>query len=583
MSGNPPAAGTSRPIQLLSLNRRHRSLVLYGLVQAGAAMIVTATAGLTSERITLFLDDGRPLVSHSPAIAWTIALLLISAMTYALAGATRGPLWLRLLAATVVSGLLLLFGWGLGALPWVALPTAIAFAYPLWRGSHPVPDTPGWKDLFILAAIVSSAWCLAVAFGLRPEGYGVVGGLYFGAAQLLAFAAFLPMTLLLLSGLDLAELAKTAGGLLSDACSRASHWAVPLTLFGVSAAKAGFYVWRGEWGQPGSWNALALFAVVFVGITLRAPARWLAFTPQFKHWLVLTGIVLVVPVGAVAAIALGKGAIGTESAGPLLIGSLGPMWLAFAGLMALRPQGRPFALFTALLGSWVLLSIGLAPLSQLAFGRSLPGIGLRELDVGTALLFLTWSVVLLVRGKSSPLAPTALTVTFFLSCGFVLDQLLNRDIKVAELYTVLQALSFLIVRQVVARPKRAWLRVLPWLVIAVMIVHSLWDSAIPDGAMQMVKFAILTIAVVWDMLMSEERLGGAERMGAERPARLFLYLGVLTWAIAQLVFAEGGEGAEEFEMEPLLLFGFLIIGTPRVFHLFMAEIRDKLHPERRQL
>ncbi|TMV48040.1 hypothetical protein FE783_18950 [Paenibacillus mesophilus] len=575
MSSNPSPAGSSRPIHLLSLDRHHRSLVLYGLIQAAAAMIVTYASGLTRERISLTLIDGQEVVSHSPVIVLLIALLLMSAMTYALAGATRGALWLRIPVAAIVSCLMLVLGWGLGTLAWIAVPALLAFGYVLWRGFNPLPHHPGLKDLAIIAAIVAAAWTLAVAFGLRPEGLGAIGSLYLGIAQLIAVASFLPMTLLLLSGLDLAELSKVAAGKISEACSRLGNRVVVLTLLLASAGKIAFYCWRGEWGSISSWLAMALFTAALIGLTVRAPRHALEFTPQFKHWLALTGLVLTVPVGAILILIVGGGAIDTEAAGPLLLGSIGPLWLLFAAILAIRPGGRPFALFSALLGSWALLSIGLAPLSQLAFGSAVPGLGLRELDAGTAIFFLVWSVMLLVRGKSSPMAATALTATFFLSCGYVLDQLFNREVKVAEMYTVLQALSYSIVRQLMTRTKkRVWLQILPWLIIIVMLVHSQLDSGILDGVMQFIKISIITVAVVWDMLMSEDRLGGAEHLGPDRPARLLLYLGFVTWSVAQLVFAEGGDGAAELEMEPLILFGFLIIGTPRVFHHFMAELRS---------
>lgn len=575
MSSNPSPAGSSRPIHLLSLDRHHRSLVLYGLIQAAAAMIVTYASGLTRERISLTLTDGQEVVSHSPVIVLLIALLLISAMTYALAGATRGALWLRIPVAAIVSGLLLILGWGLGTLAWTALPAVLAFGYVLWRGFNPLPHHPDLKDLVIIATIVAAAWTLAVSLGLRPDGLGAIGSLYFGIAQLIAVASFLPMTLLLLSGLDLAELSKVAAGKISEACLRLGNRVVVMTLLLASAGKIAFYSWRGEWGSISSWLAMALFTAALIGLAVRASRHALEFTPQFKHWLALTGLVLTVPVGAILILIVGGGAINTEAVGPILLGSIGPLWLLFAAILAIRPGGRPFALFSALLGAWALLSIGLAPLSQLAFGRAVPGLGLRELDAGTAIFFLVWSVMLLVRGKSSPMAATALTATFFLSCGYVLDQLFNREVKVAEMYTVLQALSYLIVRQLITRTKkRVWLQILPWLIIIVMLVHSQLDSGFLDGVMQFIKIAIITVAVVWDMLMSEDRLGGAEQLGPDRPARLLLYLGFVTWSVAQLVFAEGGDGAAELEMEPLILFGFLIIGTPRVFHHFMAEIRS---------
>gem|GEM_PF-4377325 len=76
--------------------------------------------------------------------------------------------------------------------------------------------------------------------------------------------------------------------------------------------------------------------------------------------------------------------------------------------------------------------------------------------------------------------------------------------------------------------------------------------------------------------MSEEKIRGEKSIGPNQPGLLFLYLGVVTWTVVQVVYAKTTNGAAVLEWEPILLFGFLIVGIPWVLYLILREIKTKL-------
>src|SRR5688500_12096104 len=110
----------------------------------------------------------------------------------------------------------------------------------------------------------------------------------------------------------------------------------------------------------------------------------------------------------------------------------------------------------------------------------------------------------------------------------------------------------------------------------IMLVHSIWSGILPDGVMNSVKLAILTIAMLWDILMSEEKISGKKIIGPHQPGLLFVYLGVVTWTVAQVVYAKTGKDVAFLEWEPVLLFAFLSLGIPGFLFLLLMEIKTKL-------
>ncbi|HET7560568.1 MAG TPA: hypothetical protein VFK80_11465 [Limnochordia bacterium] len=236
---------------------------------------------------------------------------------------------------------------------------------------------------------------------------------------------------------------------------------------------------------------------------------------------------------------------------------------------------RPFAVFTLLAGLWVTLSIGLQPLAERLWGVQATGLGLRHVDALSAVGFALFGGRLLVRRRRSHWVPLALTATLFLDAGYVLEQMLQAHVAVAELYVVLQAAGFLLVRQVAERRSFGWRRLAPWLVVAAVFLLSRLHGGLADALGQFVQTDVIAAAIIWDLLMSEERLGARRPGGSlSRPGRLLLYLGYVTWSVAQLVYAGTGAGTEALALEPVLALGFVVFGMPRVLHGFLAHLRS---------
>lgn len=586
----------TRPIHWSSLPRHHRRLLLYGIAQAAAATLVTGLGWLPLRRVALGLPGQPPLFEHSPVFIVLTAVLLAAAAVYALVGATRAALWLRLLAALAVAGLLLDLGATLRVEGVVALPILAAVVYALWRGQPEDEARPFWSDVAVLGALVALVWVLCTFLSQRPPGLGPLGALYQGVAGLVTVASFLPVPLLLLSGLDLAELAQSlaqrlsaaVGGAAVGAAASSASAADPaegrralLALLVLSAAKIAFYVWHDRPLRPDSgWLAVLAFLLACAAVYRFAPAEALEVEPRFGHWLGMAAVALLVPLGlAVVVLAGGQHQL-IPRIGSITLAAVGPLWLAAAAALTLRTAYRPTALLFGFAGLWVTLSVGLAPLSQLATGHVWRGLAARDLDLWTAVAFTAWSGWLLAHRRGSRLAVPALAVSIFLDCGFVLDRLLNAQVEVAELYAAVQAALFLAAAGFGGLTRRGPARAVPWAVAAALVAVAVLRPPLGASAEEVVIGAVLAMAILWDLLSSEHRMGGLHATRhAARPGRLMLYVAYATWVVAQLVFADTGSGDRVLALAPLFGLGYIIFGAPRVFLAFLAGGREPARAE----
>ncbi|MFJ5717602.1 hypothetical protein [Neobacillus sp. NPDC093127] len=560
---------------LLLLNRHHQSLFLYGLIQIAAAVIISSLSWTTKEQ--LILPETKEVFSHPTLIVLFIAVLLINAMVFALIGATYGALWFRLGITSIVAILLLVFGWRIGAFSFIVLPVVFIVGYVIWRGSRPIADRPTVKDLVILYSIMIIGWFLVVVFGIRVKDMSIFVTLYFGISQLLVFASILPIPQILMSGVDLADLTHTVVERITSLCARMGNHGVIVALLATSMVKVGFIVWNGGLSSFSSWIMPGIFLLCFVCIVLFCPKQLLDFKPQFKHWLFLTGFIFPIPIGFFLIFVMLGGYVSTDSVGPLLIAGIGPIGLILSGVLAFFPKKRPFSIFIMLMAIWALLTFSFDPLCKLIFGTGMKGLNLWDLDGIAATFFILWSIWLLYQRKSSTLLATALKFSLFLSGCFLLDQMLNQQFAIAELYSVFQILTYLAIYQFIASPKHLrWSQVLLWLVSIVLLVHCIWIKIFPDGLINIIMIMILIVSMLWDVLIADEKITGKKVNGSYRLGLLFLYLGVATWTIAQIVFAKTGKGTAVLEWEPLLLLGLFVVGMPWVFYSFLIEIKTKL-------
>ena len=170
-----------------------------------------------------------------------------------------------------------------------------------------------------------------------------------------------------------------------------------------------------------------------------------------------------------------------------------------------------------------MITFSFAPLCKLIFGITVDGLNLWYLDGIAAIIFILWSIGLLYQRKSSILLSTALKFSLFLSGCFMLDQMLNQKFVIAELYTVFQVLTYLAIHQLIVRPKQLrWSQVLLWLVVIVLLIHSLWIRIFPDEFINMITIMILIISMLWDVLIADEKITGNKIDGPDRLGILFL-------------------------------------------------------------
>ena len=341
--------------------------------------------------------------------------------------------------------------------------------------------------------------------------------------------------------------------------------------------KVGFLIWRGGWSSLGSWIVTGIFLLCITCIILFTPKQLLSFKPQFKHWLFLTGFIFPIPIGAIILFVMFGGHVSIDTVGSTLIGGIGPIGLILAGVLAFFPKKRPFSIFITLMAIWALLTFSFAPLGQLVYGLTVEGLNIWDLDGMTAIIFILWSIWLHYQRKSSILLFTALKFSLFLSGCFMLDQMLNHNFVIAELYSVFQALTYLAIHQVIIRPKGLrWSQVFLWLVVIVLFIHSLWIKIFPDEFIKTITIVILMISMIWSVIIADEQITGKKINGPDRLSLLFLNLGVAMWTMAQIVFAKTGKGTSVLEWEHFLLLGLLVIGVPWVIYNFIFEIKAKL-------
>ena len=564
-----------RPNLLAALQLHHKYLFLFGLTLVILAMLTPAFSGLLKKQIILPYSNG--MFSHPPFIIIFVALLLLSAMTFALIGASHGNFLTRFVTISIVVILLLFFGDRLLAANFILLPVFFVMGYLLWRGSNPIPGHPTLKDILIIFFSILIIWVIAYVVGIIFFDMGVMVTMYLGISQLVGFAAFLPMPLIILSGVDLANVTDKVVEKISIFSNRWGNHMVLTILLATSIVKLGFNLWKIEWHSISSIIFSIIFLVIVMTLVKYTPKQLLEFKPRFKDWIILTAMIQPVPLGIAMILIMIGFPIPIDSGSNLLTVAIGPISLVLAGILFFFQKIRPFSIFITIMGVWIMLTFSLKMTGSLLFDTTFDGLTLWGLDGVTAFIFIIWSAVLLYQRKTSALVPTALKFSIFLSCCFVINQLLTNQVAIAELYTLSQVLTFLVVHQFIARPKQAWWsQALPWLLVVIMFAHNVWSGVFPNGVMSTIKIGILTIAMLWDILMSEEKIRGEKVIGPKRPGLLFIYLGYVIWTLAQVIYAKTGKGSAVFEWEPMLLFGFLFIGIPWVMYLMVKEVKGKL-------
>ncbi|MFP7298236.1 hypothetical protein [Neobacillus niacini] len=557
---------------LSALQPHHKSLLLYGLTLVIIATVIPSLSVLFKEQLIL-LPYSNGMVSHPVPIILFVAILLISAMTFVLIGATHGHFLTRFTAISIVAILLLFLSQSFLAVNFILLPIFFIIGYLLWRGSHPLPGHPTVKDIQIIFFSVFICWGIVNIVGTFLLEMGVMVTIYIGVTQLIAFAVILPIPLIILSGVELANVSDMVVEKIAIFSNSLGKQVVLILLFITSLVKLGFNLWKIEWHSISSLFFSFIFLIFIFFIVRYTPKHLLQFQPKFKHWLMLIAVIHPVPVGLAAILILFGVQMPIDYISNLLTAAIGPISLVLAGILFYIQRLRAFSIFIVVLGIWLMLTFSLKIGGNLLFGFTFNGLTLWGLDGVTAFFFIIWSILLLYQRRSSPFVTIALKFSVFLSCCFVIDQLLNNQVALAELYTLFQILTFLVVHQIIAPKRSWWIQLVPWVLVAVMFAHNIWNGIFPNGVMNSVKLCILTIAMLWDVLMSEEKIRGEKVFGPQQPGLLFIYLGYALWTVAQVVYAKTGKGATVFDWEPMILFGFLFIGIPWVFYLLIREVK----------
>ena len=570
---NPKDQNKASRLDLIpNMHRHHRFVFYYGLFLVTLAMIAPSLAGLATKQV--FLPEQNEAFSHPTFIIYFISLLLISAMFFTLTGATFYRFWFRFLISIIVGILLLVLGWSVLTINLILPQVLFLIGFILWRGPQPITGDSTIKDMLIITFTLLSIWGITFAFGLRLSDMEMIVTAYIAIAQIIAITSFLPMPLLFISGLDLAHLTNQITERMTLFFHQKGNQVVLLTLLATSIVKVGFNLWKFEWNSISSLVLSGIFLLIFFGLAIYTPKTMLEFNPQFKHWIVLTVLILPLPLSVMVILIMFGIQLPIHSATTILTGAIGPICLLIACSLFFFKKRRPFSIMIALIGIWTMLTSSLTSLGKLVNGLTVEGLTLWSLDGVTAFIFILWGIWLLYQKKESPFASTALKFSFFLSCCLILDQLLNNQVAVAELYTVFQLLTFLVIRQFIIRPKLVWwIQALPWILVVILFAHNIWGEIFPEPVMNSIKIGILTIAMLWDIFTSEEKIRGTKIIRSHQPGLLFIYLGVVTWTIAQVVFAKSGKGATAIEWEPVLLFGFLTIGIPWVLYSFLKVIK----------
>lgn len=553
--------------RLIAFSRRLRLLSAVGIAGVAAGILAEPFVARSGLLVPALMSEGQIL--RLPIVWVPLATILaVAAWTYLLVGALHAPLPLRLIVAV---------GWvGLG-LPlfqlaplWAGPGYLAAILLLLWRRwARPLIDFGIWESLVFGLALLAAYLPAAVASLYDPQlpllQYNVVLSSQFTLFALLA------MPLLILAGMDLAEVAGKAGGwatgLLKGWPERRLAW----LLLGLSLLQGGYFVTGGVSLTPGFWLTI-LWVVGLVLIRRWLPREEMLSEPPFPLLIGMLVVALAVPTGGVLFIGLLPAAWQSWVPGVGFAGST-----AVAALVAYLMR---FWLERRWPGAWVALLVTSIWMAWMVTGGKYQGWG----PVGSA-------VAIAVAGGGIVLAllelrsgePSRRTLLLGLETLAVLTAIHgmeaanNNDLDPGDIFAAVQAV--LVIGSVIwlgLVQRRLHRIVAVALGLACVLAAVAWavEPGWLSGAQDTIQLGLMAVAMIWGIAMAHRRMGELLGEGKAQIHQTFLLIGFSLMVVAVLGWnrALTPPPAELTDFGPLAAFGLIAVGLP----LYLLSVARRL-------
>lgn len=530
--------------------------LLYRLRLLSAVGIAGVVAGVLVQLVGEYLGPRVPAAMAANQvmtlpIAWVplAALLMAVAWSYILVGALHAPVWLRFTIG---------IAWALLAWPFVevgglwAAPGAVAvLLLLLWRNwARPLLDF-GWRESMVFAVAVAATLVGALVASLREPMLPLLSFITALSSQLTVFT-IVATPLLILGGLDLAEVAGGLGGWIARHTERWRPQYLALLVGALALLQVAYFFVGGLPVTPGAGLTLvALAALLWFGGRISGGAHLVE--PPFPLLVSLLLLTLAAPLGGVL-ITMAGGEV------PIL-GFLGSALFAVLASLLLRRwidrrwPGAGAALFVvALWLSWLVTG---GTLSEWAPSS-------RVLQVGialTALLLAALASRSPAFAQRLPLALEALIVT--LAMGGI-EAAYDRDIDAGDIFTFIQVTA-LIGSSLWLLLRRQGLRLLLLLGgFAALVLVVLLKPSLLDATQGITNLALMGLALIWSIILAHKRMGELIGAGQLQVHLTFLLIGFSLLTVAVLGWNRSlrplPEGLTDFGF--LAQFGLVALGLP---------------------
>lgn len=553
----------------------------------GAAQVVVTVAVLLFKdvpwrSVAAGVRDGYTLQIPLPFVA-IAALVLVSGWAYLLTASLHLPLPFRVALLTLASvSFWLASGRGAGAAA-AALPILGLWGYSLATPRR-VREIPLPLNLLAIGGLV-------LAVHLTPfisQGGDAWTRLAIGiAAEITLLIPFL-LPLLVLAGLDLAEISGAAGArMTSSAAARVSPRTLAAGVLVLALSMVALQLGQGATPGPGLLIAAAFLTLLGFAARRSGAVEPAGPEPPFRLMLLLAGLLFLIPAlliltiavlsaqvgGRIATATAGMGLQGVWALAGVAAASVGAVRIVHARRRSTMTLGRD--LFVLVFGLWMLLTVAppaalLSLLTGTAAESHRPLIALSELEIAAGGLGAAMVIHAAYRRTFDARKLIFLgSALLGLRLMHLFHELYRYEIAGDDLLMLAQV-GFLVVLGAsgflgFARARGRGMIGAGVVAAAIAATGLLAWHGSGAGLLNSSQYVIFGAALIWDLLMSGGRFTNRDTPSTPRSARVLLYMGYISLVAAAFLWMNGLAGLEAssaFNDDVLPLYGLIVFGTP---------------------
>lgn len=537
-----------QPEGFLPLMQRLRLLSSVGIASVVAGVLVQLLIPYLGSRVPAAMAGGQLMTLP---LVWVplAALLVVVAWTYLLVGALHAPLWLRVAIGVA---------WAFLAIPFVqvgglfAAPGALAVLVLLaWRRWAASLLDFGWRESLVFGVAVAATLLGALIISLQDSTFPLFAFIASISTQLTVFT-LVATPLLVLAGMDLAEVAGAVGGWVAK---RSEVWAskwLALLVGSLALLQAGYLMLGGVRLTPGF--GLTLLALAFLlWLGRRLPTGEHLDNPPFPLLVSLLLLALAAPIGGLL-----MTMVGLEAP---LEGFLGSAALPVVTSLLLRrwaerrwPGSGVAMLVVSVWLGWLMGAAG-----QPEWVPSS-----RALQIGIALVALVVAVRSRASERMAQRLPLALEVLVVMIAISGIESAYSNDVDAGDIFTFIQV-AVMMGSSVVVLLRRNRLGLILGLgALAGLLVLVALNPSLLDARQGFTNLALMGLALIWGIIMAHRRMGELIGEGKVQIHLTFLLIGFSLMTVAILGWNRSlepkPEGLTDFGF--LAQFGLIAMGVP---------------------